>query len=225
MLRVAWQSRLTSTSHPPDHAPRNTHHDSLHFPLSVVSPRGLESRVMGILCRWILVLTLLPAAGVRLWAASAADRAFDAATNAFHDTFYDRAEAGFADFRQKFPASPRLAEAILLQAEARLELTNYAGAIELLSGHQSAAGTNADQYLFWLAEAYARKGDYQAASDGFARLVKEVPASSDLSGHQSAAGTKADQYLFWLAEAYARKGDYQAASDGFARLVKEFPAS
>ena len=178
MLRVAWQSRLTSTSHPPDHAPRNTHHDSLHFPLSVVSPRGLESRVMGILCRWILVLTLLPAAGVRLWAASAADRAFDAATNAFHDTFYDRAEAEFADFRQKFPASPRLAEAILLQAEARLELTNYAGAIELLSGHQSAAGTNADQYLFWLAEAYARKGDYQAASDGFARLVKEFPASS-----------------------------------------------
>ena len=133
---------------------------------------------MGILCRWILVLTLLPAAGLRLWAASAADRAFDAATNAFHDTFYERAEAEFADFRQKFPASPRLAEAILLQAEARLELTNYAGAIELLSGHQGVAGTNADQYLFWLAEAYARKGDYRAASDGFARLVKEFPASS-----------------------------------------------
>jgi TolA-binding protein len=133
---------------------------------------------MGILCRWILVLTLLPAAGARLWAASAADRAFDAAAKAFHDNFYDRAEPGFAEFSQKFPTSPRLAEAILLQAEARLELTNYGGAIELLSAHLGAAGTNADQYVFWLAEAYARKGDYRAASDGFARVIKEFPASS-----------------------------------------------
>ena len=55
-------------------------------------------------------MTLLPAAGVRLWAASAADRAFDAATNAFHDTFYERAEAGFSNFCKAFPTSPRLAE-------------------------------------------------------------------------------------------------------------------
>ena len=133
---------------------------------------------MGILCRWILSLTLLSAAGPQLWAASAADRAFDAAAKAFHDTFYDRAEAEFADYCQKYPTSPRLAEATLLQAEARLELTNYAGAIELLSARQDVAGTNADQYLFWLAEAYARKGDYRAASDGFARVVKEFPAST-----------------------------------------------
>ena len=133
---------------------------------------------MAILCRWVLVLTLLLASGARLSAVSVADRAFDAAYKAFQDTFYDRAEAGFADFCQKFPTSHRLAEAILLQAEARLELTNYAGAIALLSAHQSAAGTNADQYLFWLAEAHSRKGDYRAASDGFARLVKDFPASS-----------------------------------------------
>jgi TolA-binding protein len=133
---------------------------------------------MGILCRWILALTVLLAPELRLWAASPADRAFDAAHRAFDDTVYDRAEAGFSNFCQAFPTSPRLAEAILLQAEARLELTNYAGAIELLSAHQGVAGTNADQYLFWLAEACARNGDYRAASDGFARLVKEFPASS-----------------------------------------------
>jgi TolA-binding protein len=133
---------------------------------------------MGILCRWILVLTLLPTAGPQLWAAGAADRTFDAAAKAFHDAFYERAEAGFSNFCKAFPTSPRLAEAILLQAEARLVLTNYTGAIELLSSHQGAAGTNADEYLFWLAEAHARKGDYRTASDGFARLVKEFPASS-----------------------------------------------
>ena len=58
---------------------------------------------MAVLCRWILVLTLLLAAGPRLWAASAADRAFDAAVKAFQDTFYDRAEAQLADFCQKYP--------------------------------------------------------------------------------------------------------------------------
>ncbi len=149
------------------HATRNTQH----------ATRATQRGSLGILCRWILVLILLPAAGERLWAASAADRAFDAAAKAFHDNFYDRAEPGFAEFCRKFPASPRLAEAILLQAEARLELTNCAGAIELLSTHLGAAGANTDHYLFWLAEAYARKGDYRAASDGFARVMKEFPAS------------------------------------------------
>jgi TolA-binding protein len=133
---------------------------------------------MPVLCRWILLLTLLPAGGPRLWAASAADRAFDAAVKAFQDTFYARAEAQLADYCQKFPASPRLAEAILVQAQARIELTNYAGAIELLTASQGKAGTNADQYLFWLAQARYRKGDYGAACDAFAKLVKEFPASS-----------------------------------------------
>src|ERR1035438_7520117 len=178
---------------------------------------------MGILCRWILVLTLLPAAGVRLGAASAADRAFDAATNAFHDTFYERAEAEFADFRQKFPASPRLAEAVLLQAEARLELTNYAGAIELLSGHQGVAGTNADQYLFWLAEAYSRKGDYRAASDGFARLVKEFPASSRCS--EAAFRGACPRAVWGGGGAYAGRGAAGGASAGSPRLFKDSPAS
>jgi TolA-binding protein len=135
---------------------------------------------MVVLCRWILVLTVLLAAGPRLAAAPAADRAFDAAYKALQDTVYDRAEAGFADFCRQFPDSPRLAEAILLQAEARLKLSNYAGAIALLSAHEKDAGTNADQYVFWLAEAQMSKGDYRAATDGYAKLVKEFPASSRL---------------------------------------------
>jgi TolA-binding protein len=132
---------------------------------------------MAVLCRCILLLTLLLADGPRLWAASAADRAFDAAVKAFQDTFYARAEAQLADYCQKFPTSPRLPEAILVQAQARLELTNYAGAIELLTANQGKAGTNADLYLFWLAEASYRKGDYRAACDAFAKLVKDFPAS------------------------------------------------
>ena len=112
---------------------------------------------MAFLRRCLLILAVLLAAGARLAAASAADRAFGAAVKAFQDSFYERAEAQLAEFSQKHPASPRRAEAILLQAQARLMLTNYAGAIELLSAHQGAAGPLADQYAFWLAEAYSRK--------------------------------------------------------------------
>ena len=133
---------------------------------------------MAVLRRWILVLTLLLAAGPRLWAASPADRAFDAAVKAFQDTFYARAETQLADFCQKNPTSPHLPQAILLQAQARLELTNYAGAIQLLTANLGQAGTNIDQYLFWLGNAYSRKEDWRAASDTFARLAKEYPAST-----------------------------------------------
>jgi len=132
---------------------------------------------MAFLRRCLLILAVLLAAGARLAAASAADRAFGAAVKAFQDSFYERAEAQLAEFSQKHPASPRRAEAILLQAQARLMLTNYAGAIELLSAHQGAAGPLADQYAFWLAEAYSRKGDWRAASDAFARVSQEFPAS------------------------------------------------
>lgn len=125
-----------------------------------------------------MLVTLLLAHGPRLWAASAEDRAFGGARNAFQDKFFARAEAGFADYCQKFPASPRLPEAILLQAQARLELTNYAGAIELLTANEGKAGTNADQYRFWQAEARYRQGDYGAARDAYAKLVHDFPGSS-----------------------------------------------
>jgi TolA-binding protein len=133
---------------------------------------------MAVQCRWILVLSLLLASGARLGAATPADRAFNTAVELFKGTFYAQAEAQLADFCQKNPTSPRLPEAVLVQAQARLELTNYAGAIELLTANQAKAGTNADQYMFWLGEAYSRKGDWRAASDTFAKLSKEQPNSS-----------------------------------------------
>jgi TolA-binding protein len=132
---------------------------------------------MAVLCRWILLLTVLLAAEPRLWAAGPPELALDAAVKAFEDAFYARAEAQLADFCQKNPSSPRLLEAILVQAQARIELTNYTGAIELLTAYQGKAGTNADQYLFWLAKANSLQGNWRTASDDYAKLVKEFPAS------------------------------------------------
>ena len=133
---------------------------------------------MGIRCRWILLLSMLLAAAARLFAASSAEnRAYSAATNAFQLGFYDTAEAAFAAFAQTYSNSTRVPAAILYQAEARIQQTNYAGAITLLSARQGAAGTNADQYLFWLGEAHLRSGDYRAATDDFASLIEQFPAS------------------------------------------------
>src|SRR6266404_6045829 len=114
--------------------------------------------------RWILVLALLPALEGRLAAGSAEQDAFEAAAKAFNDTFYDWAEGRFAQFAQKYPASTNLPKAILLQAEARFALTNYAGAIELLIAHQSQAGEWGDQYLFWLGQAQFNNNNFQTAA-------------------------------------------------------------
>ena len=107
-------------------------------------------------------------------------RDFEAAAGAFTNGFYARAEAEFDKFAQTYTNSALLPQALLFQAEARLEQTNYAGAIELLTARQPQAGAIADQYAFWLAEAYLRKSEYQPAADTFAKLIKEFPASSRL---------------------------------------------
>lgn len=104
--------------------------------------------------------------------------AFEAAARAFQDRAYSRAEVEFGEFAKQFTNSSRLAEAVLFQAEARIMLTNYPGAIELLSARLPQAGTWADTFQFWLAEAHLRSGNYAAAADQFAALVAQFPSSA-----------------------------------------------
>ena len=104
-------------------------------------------------------------------------RAFGSASEAFRVALYPRAEAEFADFLLKHPNSPRAMEAVLFLAQARLQQSNYAGAITLLSAKQAQAGTLADQYLFWQAEALLRKGDFREAATNFQSLADQFPTS------------------------------------------------
>src|SRR5438105_2535115 len=128
--------------------------------------------------RWLVLGALLLTGSPRLLAASSAEaRAFDAAYKAFSDTLWERAETEFGQFAKSYTNSARLGEAILYQARARLGLSNYAGALELLS-RQNAAGTRADEYLFWEGETLYQKGDLRAAVKAFGRLVRDFPASS-----------------------------------------------
>jgi TolA-binding protein len=103
--------------------------------------------------------------------------AFDAAAEEFKAGFWKSAEADFSDFARKYPESTNLPYAFLCQAVARFHQTNYAGTIELLSGHQAQAGKLADDYLFWQAKALQAKGDSAGAAGSFRKLIQQFPAS------------------------------------------------
>ena len=75
-------------------------------------------------------------------------QAFDLATKASQDELWTRAEQEWKDFTIKYPSSSRLAEAVLFQARALVELGNYPGAIQLLQENLAQAGDYTAEYLF-----------------------------------------------------------------------------
>ncbi|MGA2658874.1 MAG: tetratricopeptide repeat protein [Verrucomicrobiota bacterium] len=134
---------------------------------------------MAVLRRWILSVSLLLAAEPLLAAEVPGETgAFNSAFRQLHDSFWQQAEAGFAEFSRKFANSARLPEAFLYQALARYQMSNYDGAIDLLLAHQGQAGRWADQYLLWLGQASLKKGDYPAAGGAFSNLVSQFRDSS-----------------------------------------------
>jgi TolA-binding protein len=112
-----------------------------------------------------------------LWAAEAEENAFRAATDAFRDKFYERADEQLGAFIKSFPASTNLNRAVLLQAQARNFLKKHDAAIELLQENLPKAGSLADEYLLTWGDALGAKGDYAGAADKYGRLLKEVPQS------------------------------------------------
>lgn len=114
-----------------------------------------------------------------VWAASAAEtRAYNATVKLFQDGLYELAEKDCAEFIRQFGESDKLAEVILLQAQARLKLKRYDEAIAALSERAAAAGKLADEFVFWQAEARFQKGDLAGAAAGFAKVAGEYPNSA-----------------------------------------------
>ena len=127
---------------------------------------------------WLCAFALLLAATFPSWAASRTEtQAFEAAAKAFRDGIWERAEGEFGAFRQKFPKSERLAEAVLLQAQARCKLADYRRALELLTAEQAGAGPLADQYAFWIGEAHFESTNYPAAAEAYRRVLNDFPQS------------------------------------------------
>jgi TolA-binding protein len=129
-------------------------------------------------CRLLLLLAVLLTSAVRLSASTAEENAFKAAEKEFQDGFFKKAEEDFGDFADKFPASTRLPDAFLYQANARLKQGDFKGVLNLLSQHWAQAGKLGDQYVFLEAEALFQKGDFQAAADTFGKMVHDFPNSS-----------------------------------------------
>src|SRR5258708_10408129 len=116
------------------------------------SPRtGSVFRAGGYVAPFLAWLALTFAGGPMLAQESAESRAFKAATNAFHDGIYERAEREFAEYAQKFPDSPRLPETILFQAQAALKQQKAKSAADLLSAAMPKAGGQAHRCRYWLA--------------------------------------------------------------------------
>jgi TolA-binding protein len=129
--------------------------------------------------QWLLILLALSTGGERSFAASAReDRAYAAAATAFQDGMWNRAETEFAQFVQKYPKSDRLAEAVLMQAEAEFKQGKLPQAIALLKARKAEAGNLADQYVYWIGEAQFQNGDFSAAAETFVLLTRDFPESS-----------------------------------------------
>jgi TolA-binding protein len=131
-------------------------------------------------CRqWLLIWFALILGGGQLLATTTReDRAYAAALSAFQDGMWSRAETEFARFTVKYPDSDRVAEAVLLQAEAGFKQGKFPEIITLLTLRKPGAGDLADQYVYWMGEAQFQNGDLPAAAETFVSLTRDFPQSS-----------------------------------------------
>lgn len=99
-------------------------------------------------------------------------RAFRTGIEIFRDRKYDVAEQNLSDFLAKYPNSEFRAEAVLYQAKARVHLKKQTEAIQLLEQELPRAGLYADQYRYWIAEAFFQTGSFEVASEKYADVVR-----------------------------------------------------
>jgi len=177
---------------------------------------------MIILRRWLLILFALMLSAEPLWAsASREERAYAAAVATFNAEIWGRAETEFAQFRQRFSNSSRLAEAVLLQAEAEYKQGKFESTIALLTaaGNLTKAGGLADQYAYWTAQAQFHNGKFAPAAETFAALAAGFP-KSPLALTAVVEAAAARERLGDWAKIVASLGD---AGGAFQRAVKLEP--
>ncbi len=133
---------------------------------------------MAFLRQWVLILAVLALGVGTVTAASREDRAYAAAAGAFHDQNWAQAETSLAAFIHKYPDSPHLADAVLLQAQAQFEQGKFSVALSLLAVQKPLAGAQADQFDYWIGEVQSATGDYAGAAETFVALTQNYPLST-----------------------------------------------
>ena len=122
-------------------------------------------------------LALLLCTGIAAAQETPEAMAFKHAVSAFQDGIFDLAERQLGQFTSAYPASPMLAEAILLRAQAAIKLGNEPAAISLLNSNLAKAGPLADQYYYRIGEAHYAGSNYLAAAESFAVLTRNFTNS------------------------------------------------
>src|ERR1051325_2612031 len=112
-------------------------------------------------------------AAFSLAGADAETRAFNKAEQFRRDKFYENAEKYFAEFIASYPASPRVSQALLFEAQSALAQKKFRAALDLLTTNMASAAGIADQFQFWIARTYQESGKPAAAADAFALLVSK----------------------------------------------------
>lgn len=168
----------------------------------------------------LLLLVLLPATSSPARAATPWERtAYEVVQKLFEDGIYELASREAADFLVRYPGSDRVPEATLILAQAYLQLDRYDDAARVLQEHQAQAGTKADEFAFWLAEARFQQRDLAAAARGFATVNASFPESP-----------RRFEACFREAFAHSEGGDFastverlQAPDGSYQRLKEQAP--
>jgi TolA-binding protein len=130
---------------------------------------------------WILAFLLAYGATGTSPAKAADDapsaQAFKVAVQPFRDELWDRADQDLAGFIKQYPESAHVSEAILLQAQSRFQLKRFKAVIDLLGEKLSTSGAQLDAYHYWIAEAQFQLGNFPAAAEAYAQLLKQSPNS------------------------------------------------
>ena len=120
---------------------------------------------------------MLFCAGRCLASSAREDRVFSAASDAFRDALWNRAESEFADFVANYPQSDRVAGALLMEAQAAFKQGKFDQAAALLNSRQATAGPLADDYLYWIGQSQFQASQYAAAAGTFDQLVRNYLVS------------------------------------------------
>ncbi len=119
--------------------------------------------------------------GSLLAAGAREEQAYAAALRAFHDQFYDRAEAGLTQFLQTYRKSTNAPQAVLLLAQSEFYLGNFTNAIARLTDPANLAKAKpaglTDRYVYWTGEAQFGQGDFTNAAETFISLADARPDS------------------------------------------------
>lgn len=166
-----------------------------------------------------LLLLLLPVSPLLRAQPEPERLAFDAAVRAQQNGLPAQAARDFAAFLERFPDSSLAADAALLEARARSEAGDFAGAAARLEARLEAAGALKDQYLYSLGRARAGAGDTAGAVAAYERLLREFPASPlGLASVLAAAEAR-----LRAGEAAAAAALLEAADGPYAAAVRERP--